>query len=328
MDISLRIVIPTLLLFVLFIVELGEGHNRCGEVGPDIRFPFRLKDRQLDQHSGYPGFDLYCNDKNDTVLELPTSVKVFVKQIDYKSQLIYVTDSDNCFPRKILGSHSGVEGGGAEGGQLIEIMENPNHNNESESNPKRTHIEVDVVNLPMDPGLRIKISDYHPNERDQIRRHYLQNKACQPVNHDFPQCQFGKTKRRFNPVWFKEYPSWLEYSITKYVAYCLYCFLFRPDTSDQGGGDSFVTERFRNWKKKEKLQNHVGDHSSAHNIAQRKCEALLNQRQSIQTVINKQSDVEKMEYWTRLNASVDCICFLQWQGLAFRGHDESKDSNN
>ena len=80
-------------------------------------------------------------------------------------------------------------------------------------------------------------------------------------------------------------------------------------------------------EKKEKLQNHVGDHNNAHNIAQRNCEALLNQRQSIQTVINKQSDVEKREYRTCLNA-MDCIYFLQRQGLAFRGHDESKDSNN
>ena len=57
-----------------------------------------------------------------------------------------------------------------------------------------------------------------------------------------------------NPFWFKEYASWLEYSITKDAAYCLYCYLFRPDTSDQGGGDSFVIEGFRNWKKKrEKL---------------------------------------------------------------------------
>jgi hypothetical protein len=29
-----------------------------------------------------------------------------------------------------------------------------------------------------------------------------------------------------------------------------------------------------------------------------------------------------------LNASVDCIHFLQQQGLAFRGHDESKNSSN
>ena len=103
MDISTRIVIPTLLLFVLFI---GEGHNSCPELqcgnGPAIRFPFRLKDRQPDQHCGYPGFDLYCSHNNDTVLELPNSVKAFVKTIDYKFQFIEVTDSDNCFPRKIL----------------------------------------------------------------------------------------------------------------------------------------------------------------------------------------------------------------------------------
>ena len=55
---------------------------------------------------------------------------------------------------------------------------------------------------------------------------------------------------------------------------------------------------------------------------------MLNHRQSIQTIINKQLDVEKREYRTRLNALVDCICFLQRQGLAFCGHDESKDSNN
>ncbi|KAM4105647.1 hypothetical protein ACB094_04G007700 [Castanea mollissima] len=154
-------------------------------------------------------------------------------------------------------------------------MENPDHNNEFGSNPKRTRIEVDVANLPTDLGLRIIICNFHPNERDQIRRHYLQNKPCQPVDHDFPQSQFGKTKRRFNPMWFKDYPSWLEYSITKDATYCLFCYLFRLDTGDQGGGDSFVTEGFRNWKKNEKLQNHIGDHNSAHNIAQRKCEALF-----------------------------------------------------
>ncbi|XP_065633345.1 putative RING-H2 finger protein ATL21A [Quercus suber] len=110
MDISLSIVIPTLLLFVLFIVDLGEGHNscpelRCGDDGPPIRFPFRLRDRQPDQHCGNPGFDLYCSHNNDTVLKLPTSVKAFVKHIDYKSQLIIVTYPDNCFPWKTQGLH-------------------------------------------------------------------------------------------------------------------------------------------------------------------------------------------------------------------------------
>ena len=108
MDISLRMVIPSLLLFVVFIVDLGEGYSRClesrcREYGPAIRFPFRLKDRQPDHHCGYPGFDLYCSHNNDTVLDLNTSVKAFVQSIDYKSQLIRVADPGNCFPWKIVG---------------------------------------------------------------------------------------------------------------------------------------------------------------------------------------------------------------------------------
>nr|POF05600.1 putative ring-h2 finger protein atl21a [Quercus suber] len=83
------------------------GHNGCPELqcgnGPRIRFPFRLKDRQPDQHSGYPGFDLYCSHNNDTVLELAYSVKAFVNSIDYESQFINVTVSDNCFPWNIPG---------------------------------------------------------------------------------------------------------------------------------------------------------------------------------------------------------------------------------
>ena len=71
MDISLRIVIP-LLLFVLFIVDLGEGHNSCPGLqcgnGPPIRFPFRLKDRQPDQHSGHT---VYAFPSDDDIDDLP-----------------------------------------------------------------------------------------------------------------------------------------------------------------------------------------------------------------------------------------------------------------
>jgi uncharacterized protein Yka (UPF0111/DUF47 family) len=81
-------------------------------------------------------------------------------------------------------------------------------------------------------------------------------------------------------------------------------------------------------KKKDKLQSHMGAHNSAHNQARRRCEALLNQKQSIITFFDKQSDQQKREYRTRLNASFDCIRFLQQHGLAFCGHDESKNSSN
>jgi acyl-coenzyme A synthetase/AMP-(fatty) acid ligase len=69
----------------------------------------------------------------------------------------------------------------------------------------------------------------------------------------------------------------------------------------------------------------VGTHNSAHNQARRRYETSLNKKQSIITFFDKQSDQQKMEYRTHLNASVNCIRFLQQQGLAFRGHDESKN---
>jgi hypothetical protein len=117
--------------------------------------------------------------------------------------------------------------------------------------------------LPRDPSLRKKICDYHPSDRDQIRRVYLQIGACQPFEHDLPKKEIGKTMRCFNLAWFKEYKC-LEYSVLKDAAYCLYCYLFKPDIGNQTRGDAFVIEGFSNWKKKEKIKGHVGAHSSAY----------------------------------------------------------------
>jgi hypothetical protein len=55
---------------------------------------------------------------------------------------------------------------------------------------------------------------------------------------------------------------------------------------------------------------------------------LLNHKQSIIIFFDKQSYQQKIVYKIRFNASVDCIRFLQQQGLAFCGHDESKGSSN
>jgi hypothetical protein len=64
-------------------------------------------------------------------------------------------------------------------------MENNNDSIELQSNSKRARVEVDLANLPQDPCLRKKVSDYHSSDRDQIRRAYLQKGPYQPLNHDF-----------------------------------------------------------------------------------------------------------------------------------------------
>lgn len=187
---------------------------------------------------------------------------------------------------------------------------------------------INLNDLPTDPGLRSNISNYHPNDQDEIRRYYLQKGPCQPSNHDFPQSFIGTTPRRFCPSWFKDHKNWLEYSIEKDAVYCLCCYLFRSDTNStaKGGGDAFVTEGFSAWNKKKRLYVHVGDHTSSHNKSWKMCEALMNQKQSIPTVFYNQSQKDKNDYRVRLGASVDCVRYLLCGGLPFRGHDESEDS--
>ncbi|XP_059442275.1 rust resistance kinase Lr10-like [Corylus avellana] len=94
-----------LLLFVAFIIDLGECQSNgcaelpCGARGPVIRFPFRVNSHP--GHCGYPGFNLSCTDTNDTVVELPNSVKLFVKRIDYKSQVLQLYDPAHCIPKQL-----------------------------------------------------------------------------------------------------------------------------------------------------------------------------------------------------------------------------------
>ena len=124
-----------------------------------------------------------------------------------------------------------------------------------------------MSNLPADPGLRTRITEYNPNDRDYIRRAYLQMGPCQTHDLSFPQKKCKKKLRRFNDAWFSEFHVWLEYSTTKDAVFFLYCYLFKPDTRDQASGESFVGEDFSNWKKKEKLEAHVGGPNSTHNRA-------------------------------------------------------------
>jgi hypothetical protein len=196
----------------------------------------------------------------------------------------------------------------------------------TQSSSKKSHIEINLDTLLANPGLRRPIYEYNINDRDTIRRAYLQKGPCQPAHCDFPKKQFGNisTLRRFNPAWFGAYPTWLEYSIAKDAVFCLYCYLFKS----KGGIDSFVGEGFSNWKKKERFDLHIGKSNSCHNAARIKCENLMNGKQSIMTLLSEQTVKSQSDYRTRLNASIECARFLSHQGLPFCGHDECECSSN
>lgn len=106
---------------------------------------------------------------------------------------------------------------------------------------------VDLNMLPRDPAKRKQMADYHPNQRDEIRRKYLIWGPNQPRKLEFPYREIGKKKkkRRFNPDWYGDYAYWLEYSEKEHKAYCLCCYLFRDNIKDSHHGhDAFVVEGF------------------------------------------------------------------------------------
>ncbi|KAK1375820.1 zinc finger MYM-type protein 1-like [Heracleum sosnowskyi] len=193
------------------------------------------------------------------------------------------------------------------------------------ANTKNSDRPINLADLEADPGLRIPISDYNVNDRDEVRRRYLLKGPCQPKNHIFPLSKYGEKDRRFNPNWFKDHSSWLEYNIEKDAAFCLFCYLCKGNVGEQ---DCFVRTGYSNSKKRDIFGTYASKPGSTHSHALKKCNALLNQKQHIATFFTKQSKKDQVEYRVRLESLVDSIRFLLRQGLPFRGHDESADSSN
>ncbi|EOA28748.1 hypothetical protein CARUB_v10024979mg [Capsella rubella] len=66
-------------------------------------------------------------------------------------------------------------------------------------------VDIDLDDLPHDPSERKAILEYHPNQRDEVRRKNI-----------------GNTLRRFNPNWFDQFGDRLEYSVKTEKAYCFF----------------------------------------------------------------------------------------------------------
>ncbi|XP_059289805.1 uncharacterized protein LOC132043321 [Lycium ferocissimum] len=161
---------------------------------------------------------------------------------------------------------------------------------------------VNLESLEADPGIRKPIAEYNPNILDEVRRYYIQKERCQPEVLDFPKTKFGKEMRQFSPNWYKGRRKWLEYSITKDVAYCLCCYLFQNEHESNGNtSETYAKIGFKAWNKAlERFRAHVGE------------------------ILEK----DKSESRRHLSASVYVTRFLLRLELSFRGHDESQCSSN
>lgn len=100
--------VDIVLVLVFFFINGAESQLLCknsycrGGSLPAVRFPFRLKNSQ-DSRCGYqPDFDLFCNNRRQTILNLPNAGDLVVEFIDYKLQRLWINDPDQCFPRRFL----------------------------------------------------------------------------------------------------------------------------------------------------------------------------------------------------------------------------------
>ena len=137
---------------------------------------------------------------------------------------------------------------------------------------------VDLDSLDYDPRTRKQIWEYHVNQRDEIRRAYIKKGP-----HQLPLKTYkknGKRNRSFQASWYGYHSTWLEYSPTTDVAYCLPCFVFN-NPNGVVGQNTFTVGGFRNWKKVGGkdcyFQSHIEkDPNSAHRVADQKCKDLMN----------------------------------------------------
>ena len=81
---------------------------------------------------------------------------------------------------------------------------------DSSSSFKWIRIDFNLENLPSDPGLREKISSYHPNHHDEIRRYYLTKSPCQLVLHsnNYPISYFSGKPVDLYPNGIKIHTGW------------------------------------------------------------------------------------------------------------------------
>ncbi|KAL4620489.1 hypothetical protein ACB092_06G158100 [Castanea dentata] len=167
------------------------------------------------------------------------------------------------------------------------------------------------------------------------RMPYIKLGPYQPKLDEYKKIKFGSHSRKFKHSWFaiKEFSTWLEYSPSKDVALCLPCFLFDKPTGNSGS-HVFAKDGFWNWKKVNdgnncSFLNHKGkEPNSFHRAFKHAMIDLMNQSQHIQKVLENFNSDQIASNQLRLKTSIDVVKVLAFQGLAFRGRDESSDSIN
>jgi hypothetical protein len=220
------------------------------------------------------------------------------------------------------------------------VDQNPQSNDEIEleeasAPPKIQRLNSDgsVLIVERDPGLRCQIWEYPIDEQDQARRIYIMHGPFQFMKEKYPYSGPKSHPCCFQSHWFKDF-SWLEYSPTKDAAFCFPCYLFSKKPSGKAGSDVFTVKGFNSWKKVKgkdcAFLAHMGqDSKSAHSYNVQCYNNLKSQPAGkLKKMVVKRTREDVKKNRLRLKVTIDTVRWLAFQACAFRGHDESKKSNN
>ncbi|PVH64348.1 hypothetical protein PAHAL_2G245700 [Panicum hallii] len=172
----------------------------------------------------------------------------------------------------------------------LPLIEAEHHHRQEEQQPIPVLFRG-IEFLERDPALRPQIWEYPSNQQNEVQRAYLKLGPMQPKLKNYKAFGPQGHQCRFQYHWFSEFPSWLEYSESSGKAYCLLCFLCSKNIKKRGGFDAFTIQGFNNWKKVHDRKNcaflvHIGsDPCSEHNNSAKECQALLNNLNHIDNIM-------------------------------------------
>ncbi|KEH21232.1 putative transcription factor C2H2 family [Medicago truncatula] len=108
-SITLILVFHVFIIIIISLLQSSKGKQiicntlSCGDIV--IAFPFGLKESNQDPLCSYstnPTFQLSCNNQRQTILNLPKTDDLIIKNIDYITQTIHVNDPKGCLPKRYL----------------------------------------------------------------------------------------------------------------------------------------------------------------------------------------------------------------------------------
>lgn len=133
--------------------------------------------------------------------------------------------------------------------------------------------------------------------------------------------------RKFQSQWYEQY-EWLTASVTTGMMHCYVCLLFGGEGDNKEWSETGIAcmKNFHRRARKHQIsKKHILNWERYHLLGQLRIEHALSEAARLSSLKHNEMVSRNRRYLGRL---IQVICFLGKQELAFRGHDESDQSEN